>query len=67
MPFDIGRQTRGVTKKGPPMPTVENDRIVKTPTDARAGATGHNVRYVLGVGVLAVIVAFAIVYPAFFG
>jgi len=49
------------------MPTVENDRIVKTPTDARAGATGHNVRYVLGVGVLAVIVAFAIVYLAFFG
>lgn len=29
---------------------------------ARAGVTGHNVRYVLSFGLLAVIIAFAIVY-----
>jgi hypothetical protein len=33
---------------------------------ARAGVTGHNVRYVLFVGLAAVIVGFAIVYLAFF-
>ena len=33
-------------------------------TEARGGATGHNVRYVLGVGIAGVIVAFVIV--AFF-
>jgi len=49
------------------MPTVENNRIVETPTEARAGATGHNVRYVLGIGIVAVIIAFAIVYLIYFG
>jgi hypothetical protein len=33
-------------------------------TEARGGATGHNVRYVLGVGIAGVILAFVIV--AFF-
>jgi hypothetical protein len=33
---------------------------------ARAGVTGHNVRYVLGFGLLAVIIAFAIVYLIYF-
>jgi len=32
---------------------------------ARAGVTGHNVRYVLAFGLLAVIVGFVIVYVAF--
>ena len=49
------------------MPTVENNRVVETPTEARAGATGHNVRYVLTIGLTAVIVLFAVVYLAFFG
>ncbi|MFN3659420.1 MAG: hypothetical protein ACK4UO_19415 [Pseudolabrys sp.] len=48
------------------MPQVENNRIVETPTEARAGATGHNVRYVLMAGTAAVIVGFAVVYFAFF-
>jgi hypothetical protein len=47
---------------GPVMPGVENDRIIESTTEARQGETGHGVRYVLGVGVVAVIVAFAIVY-----
>ena len=29
---------------------------------ARAGVTGHNVRYVLSIGLIAVIIAFPIVY-----
>ena len=49
------------------MPTVENNRVVETPTEARAGATGHNVRYVLGVSLVVLIVAFAIVYLFYFG
>jgi hypothetical protein len=49
------------------MPTVENNRIVETPTEARAGETGHGVRYVLGIGVVALIVAFAILWLVYFG
>ena len=33
---------------------------------ARAGVTGHNVRHVLSFGLLAVIIAFAIVYLIYF-
>jgi hypothetical protein len=29
------------------MPHAENDRIVESTSEARAGVTGHNVRYVL--------------------
>ena len=38
----------------------------KTTTEARAGVTGHNVRYVLAFGLGGVIVLFAIVFMAFF-
>jgi hypothetical protein len=57
---------RQITRRGPQMPQVENDRIVETATEARAGATGHNVRYVLFAGTAAVIVLFGIVYLSFF-
>jgi hypothetical protein len=43
---------------------VENNRVVESTNEARAGVTGHNVRYVLLIGTLAVIVLFAIVYVA---
>ncbi|MFZ0400845.1 MAG: hypothetical protein WAL03_07135, partial [Pseudolabrys sp.] len=46
------------------MPHVENDRSVKYTNEARAGVTGHNVRYVLLTGTLAVIVLFAMAYVA---
>lgn len=49
------------------MPTVEDNRIVETPTEARQAETGHNVRYVLGAGVVALIVAFAIIWFVYFG
>jgi hypothetical protein len=46
------------------MPHVENDHIVENTTEARAAVTGHNVRYVLVVGTIAVIVLFALAYIA---
>jgi hypothetical protein len=38
------------------------ERTVIDTIDARAGVTGHNVRYVLGFSLAAVIVAFVLVY-----
>ena len=46
------------------MPYSENDRIVKSTNEARAAVTGHNVRYVLIVGILAAVVLFAVAYLA---
>ncbi len=40
--------------------------VVATPR-ARQGVTGHNVRYVLAFGTVAVIVAFLIIYLIYFG
>jgi hypothetical protein len=48
------------------MAVRENGRIVETATEARAGATGHNVRMVLGLSLFGVAVLFAIVYLYFF-
>jgi hypothetical protein len=42
------------------------DRINQSATEARAGVTGHNVRYVLTAGTLSVAVLFAAVYLYFF-
>jgi hypothetical protein len=42
------------------------ERIVESPTEARAGVTGHGVRYVLIYGTLGVIAAFAVVLFYFF-
>jgi hypothetical protein len=50
--------------EGCKMPHSENDRIVKSTNEARAAVTGHNVRYVLLVGMAAVIVLFAVAYVA---
>jgi hypothetical protein len=46
----------------------ENEqRIVVSTQQARhQGVTGHNVRYVLGIGVAAVIVAFVVLYAIYF-
>jgi hypothetical protein len=38
----------------------------ETATEARAGVTGHNVRYVLYFGLGGVVLAFALIYAAFF-
>ena len=43
------------------MPQHPDKPIVETTTEARAGVTGHNVRYVLIFGLGGVIVAFAVI------
>ena len=48
------------------MPERENDHIVATPDEARAGVTGHHVRTVLVAGTLGVAVLFAAVYLYYF-
>jgi hypothetical protein len=42
------------------------ERIVVSTQHARQGVTGHNVRYVLGIGIAAVIVAFVVLYALYF-
>ncbi len=44
------------------MPRIENNRTVENTTEARAGVTGHNVRYVLLIGTFAVAALFVITY-----
>jgi hypothetical protein len=46
------------------MPHVEDNRVVETTNEARAGVTGHNVRYVLLIGLVAVILLFVAAYLA---
>ena len=43
------------------------DRTVVSTTKARQAVTGNNVRYVLGFGLAAAAIAFAIVYFIYFG
>jgi hypothetical protein len=64
----VGLQTpEGAGFRGSlPMPHYENDRIVETPTEARAGVTGQNARYVLAFGTVGVIALFAVVYLYYF-
>jgi hypothetical protein len=45
---------------------TEHAAIVPT-QKARQGATGHNVRYVLGFGLGTVVLAFVVVYLVYFG
>jgi hypothetical protein len=41
-------------------------RTVVPTEEARQGVTGHNVRYVLGIGLAAAVVAFAVLYAIYF-
>jgi hypothetical protein len=58
MPDQIAPEYKEADRRGRP-----NE---KNSERARAGATGHKVRYVLSFGLLAVIIAFAIVYLIYF-
>jgi cobalamin biosynthesis Mg chelatase CobN len=40
--------------------------IVETTTEARQGVTGHGARYVLIISTVAVVIAFVVIYTAFF-
>jgi hypothetical protein len=48
------------------MARVEDDRIVETTQEARAGASGQNARYVLAFGTVGIAVLFVIVYLYYF-
>jgi len=41
-------------------------RTVVSTQQARQGVTGHNVRYVLGFGIVGIVVAFAVIYALYF-
>ena len=48
-------------------PRLQSDVRTVVPTQqARQGVTGHNVRYVLGIGLAAAIVAFVVLYAIYF-
>ena len=48
-------------------PRLQSDVRTVVPTQqARQGVTGHNVRYVLGIGLAAAIVAFVVLYAVYF-
>jgi hypothetical protein len=57
--------SRNRPKRDPVMPHVENDQIVETATEARAGVRGHKVNYVLVISTAAVKVLFAAIYMYF--
>ena len=59
---DFRKALRCCGQKDSEMPHVENDRIVESTTEARAGVTGQNVNYVLLISTAAVIVLFAVAY-----
>lgn len=46
--------------------SVASQPVVPTPR-ARQAVTGHNVRYVLGFGIVGIVIAFVIVYLTYFG
>ena len=47
------------------MPEQRGERVVETKTEARAGVTGHNVRYVLAFSLIGIIAAFSVIYFCF--
>jgi hypothetical protein len=47
--------------------TNDNERVTKSPTEARAAVRGNGVIWVVGAGLFLVIMAFAAVYAAYFG
>ena len=59
------KAARLLLAKDSKMPHVENDRIVESTNEARAGVTGQKVNYVLLISTVAVIVLLAVAYLAF--
>jgi hypothetical protein len=49
------------------MASQKNRPTIEPTTKARAGVTGHNVRYVLAFGLVGVIIAFLIIALYFYG
>jgi len=49
------------------MPPPDRQPVVKPTDDARQGVTGHHVRWVLGLGLLGVVIVFAGLWVSWFG
>jgi hypothetical protein len=60
--MSYSQDNRVIEPRGP----QSEQRPVMPATRARQGVTGHNVRYVLGFGLLGVIVAFTLIWLIFF-
>lgn len=58
-PSEYPQETRQETRQGA--------RQVVSKVEARQAVTGHNVRYVLGVGLAAVVIAFLAIWLVYFG
>ena len=56
---DVSQKVRTNPATGQPQPVL-------TTQEAREGATGHNVRYVLGFGLAGIVIAFAVLYVIYF-
>jgi hypothetical protein len=52
--------------KTPPEPNSTDTQTVLWKDQARQGVTGNNVRYVLGISLVAIVVAFAVIYFSYF-
>lgn len=48
------------------MPSTSGDQVVESTTEARQGVTGHNVRYVLVISLVAAVAAMVVAYFMFF-
>ena len=48
------------------MPQRQGNTVIETPNEARAGVTGHGVRYVLAFGTAGCVVLFVALYVYFF-
>lgn len=48
------------------MPERRGDQVVESTTEARAGQSGHNVRWVLAAGTISVALIFALIWFYFF-
>lgn len=46
--------------------SAPGERAVVSKVEARQGVTGHNVRYVLGFSLAAIVIAFAVLYFIYF-
>jgi hypothetical protein len=73
--FGTTKHYQGLRQISGPLPffgnpvMAANDRLTRpvvTTSEARSGVTGHNIRYVLIFGLGGVIVAFGIIFYAFF-
>lgn len=51
----------------PTRTTTDEPETVLSADEARQGETGHHVRYVLGLGLVGVIVLFTAIYAFYFG